>query len=80
MMRAHLEALIDEMLDGHIMLDEALANSKNYSLKKLLPGTIITYHVLPPRSAYTAIRSRNVSPSTAPEIAPPPSQPDVLAE
>ena len=36
MMRAHLEALIDEMLDGHIMLDEALAEFEKLFIEKAL--------------------------------------------
>jgi hypothetical protein len=31
--RPRLEAVIEEMLDGHIMLDEALASSKNSTFK-----------------------------------------------
>ncbi len=35
-MRARLEALIDEMLDGHIMLDEALAEFEKVFIQKAL--------------------------------------------
>ena len=36
MMRDHLEALIDEMLDGQIMLDEALAEFEKVFIQKAL--------------------------------------------
>ena len=35
-MRTRLEALIDEMLDGHIMLDEALAEFEKLYIQKAL--------------------------------------------
>jgi DNA-binding NtrC family response regulator len=35
-MRAQLEALIDEMLDGHIMLDEALTEFEKLYIQKAL--------------------------------------------
>ena len=35
-MRARLEALIDEMLDGHIMLDEALTEFEKLYIQKAL--------------------------------------------
>ena len=36
LMRARLEALIDEMLDGQIMLDEALAEFEKLYIQKAL--------------------------------------------
>ena len=35
-MRARLEALIDEMLEGHILLDEAVAEFEKLYIKKAL--------------------------------------------
>jgi DNA-binding NtrC family response regulator len=35
-MRARLETLIDEMLDGHILLDEALSEFEKLYIKKAL--------------------------------------------
>ncbi len=35
-MRARLEALIEEMLDGHILLDEALSEFEKLYVKKAL--------------------------------------------
>jgi DNA-binding NtrC family response regulator len=35
-MRARLESLIDEMLDGHILLDEALCEFEKLYIKKAL--------------------------------------------
>ena len=35
-MRARLEVLIDEMLDGHILLDEALAEFEKLYIQKAL--------------------------------------------
>ena len=37
-MRAQLEALIDEMLEGQILLDEAVAEFEKLYIKKALPA------------------------------------------
>jgi DNA-binding NtrC family response regulator len=34
--RAHLEALIDDMLDGHILLEEAVGEFENLYIQKAL--------------------------------------------